>query len=269
MKVELKINSRKYKYKLRTEILTRNLAKYLLMLLNLIAIFIAVKTMDAQIITKITPNFIKSTLYKFNNDNAVWQSLAIGFLISSYFYYIVVYIPEIRRQKDLASVLHKKMESLVVGIGRRYVDIREKSNNEIALEDLTTESFKSICLSVDPNKKSNYIKEYKQNGNTEFYHFGYRCWVEWNAANNNIEYILFNTPTTDSGLIMRIHRLNNCYFSFNRDALLNSQGYSERSLKICEWQLWELFELISDIRKYYLLQYKKDFMHDPFIKQED
>lgn len=70
-----------------------------------IAVLLLFKSSDELLISLFSDTFVGEALYKFELGNSIIFNLCIGYVVSLFFYLLVVVIPEKRKQKELTDEL--------------------------------------------------------------------------------------------------------------------------------------------------------------------
>ncbi|HGE6116013.1 MULTISPECIES: hypothetical protein [Vibrio] len=70
-----------------------------------IAVFLLFKSSDEPMISLLSDTLVEEVLYKFGLGNTIIFNLCIGYIVSLFFYFLVVVIPEKRKQKELTEEL--------------------------------------------------------------------------------------------------------------------------------------------------------------------
>ncbi|WP_435247186.1 hypothetical protein ACMAZD_10550 [Vibrio sp. nBUS_14] len=79
--------------------------KILIWLFLVIAAFLLFKSSDEPLIYLLSDTFLEEALYKFELGNSIIFNLCIGYIVSLFFYFLVVVIPDKRKQKELTMEL--------------------------------------------------------------------------------------------------------------------------------------------------------------------
>lgn len=70
-----------------------------------ITVILLFKSSDEPLISLLSDTFVGEALYKFELGNSIIFNLCIGYIVSLFFYFLVVVIPEKRKQKELTEEL--------------------------------------------------------------------------------------------------------------------------------------------------------------------
>lgn len=79
--------------------------KILIWMFLAVAVFLLFKSSDEPLITLLSDSLVGEALYKFELGNSIIFNLCIGYIVSLFFYLLVVVIPEKRKQKELTQEL--------------------------------------------------------------------------------------------------------------------------------------------------------------------
>ncbi|CAH7119189.1 hypothetical protein VCHA49P381_10627 [Vibrio chagasii] len=83
----------------------KNIEKILIWSFLAISVFLLFKSSDEPLIYLLSDTFVGEALYKFELGNTIIFNLCIGYIVSLFFYLLVVVIPEKRKQKELTEEL--------------------------------------------------------------------------------------------------------------------------------------------------------------------
>ena len=107
---------------------------------------------------------IAETLYYFSIPNTITFNLSAGYLSGVFIYYLTVYIPNKRRDKEVKNITSRLISPLISRIDFIFELILKYSNSEEKdMRNLNSNDFQVICENFDLNQLSGGFKINEQN----------------------------------------------------------------------------------------------------------
>jgi hypothetical protein len=203
--------------------------KYILLTIGLLSLYGAIAGSEEPILSFLVGTPVESLLYAAHIGNNIVSNLSVGLLVSIFFWYIVVYLPERNRRKIIRN-----------NLAAHYQDFKENTIQILLWASIGTHEHDL------PKKFCNY-KEFKEffsiNSNQNWYtalngiqgNEGYLndIIVEIELLQNEVSYVLNNVDIGDEKIHSFLKRL-----STNVHKLKNSSVYTADHVKYLGNFLW-------------------------------
>jgi hypothetical protein len=195
------------------------------------------------------------------SENTIIFNLSMGILVSSIFYFIVVYLPERQKIKDVQPQLEQHVSGVLTRTWSLASNVIKYSGKDFNLDKLTENEFLEACLLVNPKT---IIQKFHNNGfNTYQKHFGYSCANNWGFILTNINEIMQFLPYVDTGIVKILNEIRSSTLSHTIGLL--SEIDKSKNLDMSAWSpcIYKVFILGIQLEKYYIKQINREFKH-PF-----
>ncbi len=245
------------------EDMSRNSPKWIFGLVNLTSIIFVLISSNEPLIRTFSNSPIEPLFINGFSGNAIIFNLSMGIIVSSIFYFIVVYLPE--RQKKLDTL--PQLEIYITGVLTRTwsltSDICKHSGKNIDLSTLTQEEFVTVCKNVNPR----LIKQQFHNDGVTFFEkdFGYACSNKWDFIVKNIDDAMHLLPYIDTGLIKQLNEIRSSSFSHTVGTLKNISQLKNTDMEAWAICIYKIFQLGEKLEYYYKQHLNSGYQH-PFKK---
>lgn len=245
-----------------TYIIERKLSSIILWSLTIFALFLVIILPKQQVFQGFEETFSNQTFLNYSKAIEFGWDVSIGFIISLIFYLIVVYIPEKQKRKDVEKVINSKCEDVIFSSYSLINEIIKKSRLDYNYKTLKKSEMTDICNAVNPlehkYKFANRIDSIYES------HLGYKIANDWKRIATTIDEILIYIPLIDTGLLNRLYKIHEHFLKHVSKDLEISDRIHINSLGPLSDTFYDFFVYTKNLRDYYHLYSKKDFVNDPW-----
>lgn len=240
----------------------RSYKSFIFWILIFLSTFLIIKTSEEPILPFFAGSFIEVLFQKFDFSNKIINDISIGYIVSAIFYFVVVYLPEKQKRKDIDPFIRNKCESIIFGSYALFQEIIKSSKLDYEYQTLTEEEFLEMCKVVNP-KENKHLFHDGFNNNFE-QHLGYSLYNHWSRISAEIDETLRFLLYIDSGIIKRLNNINGHYIKYTIKGLSAVEKIGNTSLEAWSMTFYEFYILSKEFRDYYILYSKSKFNNDPW-----
>lgn len=239
----------------------RRLHRDLLLIINLISVYLIFASSSEPIISKIDSPFMYKVFVNSLSGNSIIFNLSMGILVSSIFYFIVVYLPERQKIKDIQPQLEQHISGVITRTWSLVSDVIKYSGKNLELDELTVDEFREACLLVNPKT---ITQNFHNNGVNSFQkHFGYACANNWNFILSNINDVMHFLPYVDTGIVKILNEIRSSSLSHTIGSLSEIDKLKNSDMSAWSPCIYKIYTLGVKLEKYYIKHVNKEFKH-PF-----
>jgi len=204
----------------------------ILLALIILSILLAVKTSGDPILDVFKNTWIEPWFQKLPTGNAIIFNLSIGFLVSSFFYLLVVWFPEKRRRNIIKNNLVEQYQSFKEDTISILLSACQSSYKGELPRDLTNQSEFRIFFKESVTDSQNRWHVVLNNLNDRLLQ---ELLVEFEILLNEVTYVLNNVTIEDPNVFSFFKRLSQTVYKMKNTTL----DYDD--VKHLSGFLWELF----------------------------
>lgn len=227
-----------------------------------LAIFMMFKSSDEFVIPAFRNTQVENWLSEFSTGNAVIFNLSIGFVVSSIFYFVVVYLPDRRKRALVDPYIFERVEEV---IGRIHGLVREilltagQPNNNA---NFTNDNIIDACRKINPKE---HISRF-HNGPAHIFesHFGYKCFNHWMHAISTIDDAFKFLPYLDAEIVHHFNRIRKCNFNLGVINLRDLDHLGNTNMEPWAQSICEAYQMTKQLRDYYVFSCNRKFPGDPW-----
>lgn len=236
----------------------------LFIVLFVIASLMTLISADEQLV-----DFLKDTVFHaiFVNSlsgNSIIFNVSIGYIVSTIFYFIVVYLPERRKKKDLAPHVGEKIENIISRVNSLIAGIVKESGEILEVTSISKIQMKESCLKVNPKTMP---PQQFHNGGVDMFtnHFGYSCFNHWQFVLSNIDEVMRFLPFVDTGIIAILNRIKGASLNIDIGMLKDFDRLKNEDLEPWANSFHEAMSLSQELAAYYGKHVNKSYKN-PYVQ---
>ena len=226
-----------------------------------VAIFFVFKSSNDTIIKSLDNSVFENWFKPFDVGNNIIFNISISYLSSVIFYFIVIFLPERRKRKDIEPYINSKVEGLIFSLSALNHSIITTAGKEYNFKTLTKEELAFACANINPKENKS---SFHNNGLVFEHHFGYKCFNDWCRITSTIEDIFRFLPYIDTGLVFYFNKIKTSKLRVMIEALKGCENFSNTDMSDCADCFFEIYQLNKLLRDYYVSEHKHKFINDPW-----
>ncbi len=218
-------------------------------------------------IVLVTLTLVAIVVIFISDKTTIAYSLGTNYLVSAIFYFIVVYLPEKRKQKDVSPYIFDKIENLIFSMYAVNSNIINTSGKGYSFKTLKEDELTEACKAINPKEHKSFF----HNGITNIFehHFGYKCYNDWSRIISSIEELFRFLPYMDTGLVYYLNQIRQCPLGITISSLKDFQEFKNENMEVYAKDFYQLYILTKNLRDYYVIEFKKEFRNDPWASQKN
>ena len=241
----------------------RNVHKWLLISVCTIAVFLMLISSSDPILPALENTFLSVILINQLSGNAILFNLSIGIIVSTIFYFIVVFLPERQKVKDVQPQIEQYISAILTRTYSLASETVKHSGKNYDLLAITSEEFLDVCTAVNPqsinkNFHNNDVNLFQQ-------HYGYACANNWDFIIKNINNIMHFLPFVDTGMVKLLNEIRSSSFGLTVGGLKEIDKLKNTDMAAWAPCIFKVFTLGEELEKYYKAHINIKFQH-PFKK---
>jgi hypothetical protein len=226
-----------------------------------IAALLVLITSDEPIMPFLAGSPLEKLLTWNLTGKTILFNLSMGILVSAIFYFIVVYLPEAKKRKDIQPHLERHISGVLTRAWSLVPETVKHSKENFYVDSLTKDQFEISCKKVNP--KSIQIRFHSnEEGNFED-HYGMSCFNHWSFIENHINEIMRFLPYVDTQLVKILNEIRNSNLSITISELRNIQRYNNSTMEPWAECIYHVYDLARRLEKQYISIANKSYKH-PF-----
>ena len=227
--------------------------------------FCAVSAFKAS--TDPLPGFLKDTILQhwlapYPLANSVIFNLSIGYIVSSFFYFLVVFLPEKRKSNFLRPYIVEKVEGIIFSSSSTIREILRKANSVHEFSTLTLPELTVACKNLDP--KAHMQMFHNGAANTFQAHLGYKLYNDWQRVMKKSSELFKVLTYVDAELLSLLTRYENLILNHTVDILRDYHLFSNTNIETFSDSYYELYLLTRELRAYGLSYKGGPLVNDPW-----
>jgi hypothetical protein len=242
--------------------LKRRIPSILLTALTVISLFLILKSSGDPIINPIENTIFEDVFLQFSYGNNIIFDISIGYLVSAIFYFIVVFLPDRRKNKDVEPYINSKVEEVIFSLYALNRDIITTAGKNYCFKTLKKEELIDACSLVNPKENKSLF----HNGPNSVFeqHFGYKCFNTWSRITSNIDEAFRFLPYIDTELVFYFNEIRSSNLRFSVSNLKDCEACENTNIAVHADEFYKVYLLTKSLRDYYVSEHKKEFRNDPW-----
>lgn len=258
----LEVGGLMYKLKLYLMKFKRNAYDFLLRFIVAFSIIVVIKTSDTPM-WDFDNKLLSNTFTKFSYDNAIYQAIFVGIIVSYIFYVIVVKLPEGKKKKNIDIVMKDKISNI---LSRSFGIMRElitQSGNKIELRHLKEDDIKLICSLVH---EDSVVKNTVKGLSMTPYKYGEYLHDSWKTNRAYIDDALKINGVIDSEYLKLLYQLRDSKIWIIMSSLVDSRASIGTFENFSELFV-DFFNSTKELNDYYYSCYPEESKNNPWDKR--
>lgn len=242
-----------YKIKLILIKMKSNAYKILLNIIVLISSFIVIKTAESPLLIYKNSYLIQTVFTPFKSDNALYQAIFTGIIVSYIFYIIVVVLPDNRKSKNIDLVLNKEIGEVVFLACSILNSLIKQSNTKFQIRQLSRDRIINMCNSI---RGDSTVKNVVKNFNYDQYYYNEYLVHQIVKLQTRIEVVLKINGLIDSQFLKLLYQLKESKLCVLHDSLLKPHPLESELIHYGELFV-EYFNATKNLNTYYYAIFSK------------
>ena len=196
------------------------------------------------------------------SENSILFNLAMGIVVSSIFYLLVVFIPEQAKKRDIQPHLERHIQGVLTRAWILVSETIKHSNENYEVLSITKQQFKAVCTKVNPKNITATLTS--DNGHFSA-HYGVECFSNWLHIELHINEIMRFLPYVDTKIIKVLNEIRNSNLSLGISELKKIDTLQNNNMEAWADNIFDVYELSQNLERLWVKVENKKFKH-PFKK---
>ncbi|MEE2000557.1 hypothetical protein QWY20_03760 [Alkalimonas sp. MEB108] len=241
----------------------RTLSGWLFLFVNIVSVLTVFAASDENLIPALSDSVFEVFFVNSLSGNSILFNLSMGIIVSSLFYFIVVYLPEKQKKNDILPQIDQHVSEI---IAKTWILVSETVNHSgkgFEIERLKEDEFLEACKAVNP---CNLFHKF-HNGGAGIYqlHFGYVCSNNWDHVLRNINEVMHFLPYVDTGVVKILNKIRSASLGQTIGMLKDIDKLNNTDMSSWSSCIFNVYKLSIELEIYYVKYINKKFGH-PYKK---